>query len=394
MELINKVKDFFFSKPQIIPSGMYHFQSPPDVNNTPYRLHLRVEKSGAGVLIINAKTILHLNATAVEYAYHLVKQTPPEEAINTIASRYRVSKAHISQDMAQFKEKIETLIFIPDLDPETYLDMGRQEPYAQKPTAPYRLDCALTYRHSEGHKPEFTPIERVKRELLTEEWQAIMAKAWNAGVPHVIFTGGEPTLRPDLPDLIAYSEGLGMVCGVLTDGFRLAETHYLHQLLEKGVDHFMIVLEPSNPTSWEGLRDALAEDVFITVHLTISSQNEIEIENLIDRLKEMGVKSISISAIRKDLSNSLRLAKQAAAERHMALTWDLPVPYSQIHPINLELSASEERAEGDTEPFYEGDGRGWLYVEPDGDVLAGQGRVDRNLGNLLTEPWETIWERD
>jgi len=107
MDLINTVKDFFFSKPQTIPPGIYHFQALPD-SQIPYRLHLRVEKSGEGILIINAKTILHLNSTAVEYAYHLVKQTPQEEAIKIIASRYRVNKNHISQDIKEFKDKIET----------------------------------------------------------------------------------------------------------------------------------------------------------------------------------------------------------------------------------------------------------------------------------------------
>ena len=57
------------------------------------------------------------------------------------------------------------------------------------------------------------PVDRVKREMLTEEWQTILDKAWNAGIPHVIFTGGEPTLRPDLLQLIAYAEKLGRSAG-------------------------------------------------------------------------------------------------------------------------------------------------------------------------------------
>ena len=31
-----------------------------------------------------------------------------------------------------------------------------------------------------------------------------MEKAWAAGILHITFTGGEPTLREDLPDLIAH----------------------------------------------------------------------------------------------------------------------------------------------------------------------------------------------
>ena len=39
------------------------------------------------------------------------------------------------------------------------------------------------------------PIKRVDRELTTDEWGDILDKAWAAGIPHITFTGGEPTLR-------------------------------------------------------------------------------------------------------------------------------------------------------------------------------------------------------
>ena len=42
-----------------------------------------------------------------------------------------------------------------------------------------------------------------------------MDKAWAAGIPHITFTGGEPTLRDDLPALIAHAEKIGQVTGLL-----------------------------------------------------------------------------------------------------------------------------------------------------------------------------------
>jgi hypothetical protein len=35
---------------------------------------------------------------------------------------------------------------------------------------------------------------------------------------------------------------------------------------------------------------------------------------------------------------------------------------------------------------------GQIYVEPDGDVLPGQG-INRPLGNLLSDSWDQIWEK-
>ena len=63
--------------------------------------------------------------------------------------------------------------------------------------------------------------------------------------------------------------------------------------------------------------------------------------------------------------------------------WDLPVPYSALNPVALELENGELPAKGA--------GSAWLYVEPDGDVLPSQG-INRVFGNLLTEPWESIWK--
>jgi hypothetical protein len=61
-----------------------------------YRLHLRLEPDGSGLLIVNASTILHLNQTAAEFAYHLVIRTPEEQVEHEIVDRYRVSHEQAS----------------------------------------------------------------------------------------------------------------------------------------------------------------------------------------------------------------------------------------------------------------------------------------------------------
>src|SRR4030042_4005383 len=128
-----------------LPPGIFHYQAPPD-SPVPYRLHLRLEPDGNGMLIVNASTILHLNQTASEFAYHMVMQTPEEKMVREITGRYRVKRQHALQDYLQLKERLLTLISTPDLDPETFLDFERSTPYAHAISAPYRLDCAITYR--------------------------------------------------------------------------------------------------------------------------------------------------------------------------------------------------------------------------------------------------------
>lgn len=387
MNTFRKIWESIFPPIHPLPAGMYTFQSPADAPEQ-YRLHLRLEPDGHGVLIVNASTMVHLNPTAAEIAYHLVKNTPEDDAVVQIAGRYNVAKEIVRRDYAEMVDRLRALINTPDLDPVASFDFDRQDPYSGATTAPYRIDCALTYHQPEQSAGHFAPVERVSRELVTEEWQQIIDKAWNAGVPHVIFTGGEPTLRPDLCTLVAYAEKLGMVAGVITNGLRLSESHYLHELLQSGLDHLMLMLEPDEEQSWEALRDVLAEDIAVTVHLTLTPHNLPRIDTTLQKLQEMGVPNISLSAASVELKDALQEKRNISDRLGLRLVWDLPVPYSYFHPVAVELAGDMP----DVDAVMQGPGRAWLYVEPDGDVLPGQGYYQNVLGNLLTEKWETVWK--
>lgn len=384
MKLIDRYMEFF-SRQKPLPSGMFSYQAPPAAEY-PYRLHLRLEENGQGMMIINAQTVLHLNQTAAECAYYYIQGWSDEQAAAELEKRYQISQETALADYKDLADRIHELIRTPDLDPVTYLGFERSTPHAQDHSAPLRLDCALTYHTSMDAKSNAAPQARVKRELTTIEWQTILDKAWQAGIPHVVFTGGEATLRPDLLNLVKYAEQLGQVTGLLTDGEKLAEPPFLQELLLSGLDHVMIVLDTSDEQSWEGLRDSLKEDLYITVHLTVNAINQNKMEAYLERLAQMGVISVSISMANQNLIERLEAARQKIADLKMSLVWDLPVPYSELNPVDMELEqiGLESHAEGAANT--------WLYVEPDGDVLPSQG-VPVVLGNLYTDSWEQIWQK-
>ena len=363
-----------------IEAGIYHYQAPQDDPRN-YRLHLRIEKNGEGVMIVNASTVLHLNQTAAEYAFYLVQGMSEEDAGNAVASRYRVSFEQALQDYSDFLEQIDTLVTIPDLDPVAYLGFDRTRPYSGEITAPFRLDCALTYQLPPGIDPQFAPHTRASRDLSTQEWITILDKAWAAGIPHVIFTGGEPTLRDDLLELILYAEKTGLVTGLLTDGSRLTESGYFGSLLQTGLDHLLYLLQPDQDGIWDRIQEAAQSDIFTTIHLTITPQNQPDIDSYLERLSNIGVSSISLSASSEELADALVSAREIAADLDLSLVWDVPVPYSMKNPFALEFKGRERPP---------GAGHAWLYVEPDGDVLPDQD-INQVLGNLLNDPWETIW---
>jgi len=303
----------------------------------------------------------------------------------SVASRYKVDIEQVKKDYQDFSGQIETLLKTPDLDPVTYFGYERITPYSQKLLAPYRLDCALTYRVPEKTSAAVAPQERVKRELSSAEWKTILQKAWAAGIPQVVFTGGEPTLREDLAELIRAAEDLGMVSGLLTDGLRLADKKYRQTVLQSGLDHTMLLLNPGSKEPWKALEALMKEDLFVTTHITISKGLVKDMPALLARLAKSGVKSLSISVDDAALKDEVKHVQTLASQFGMSLVWDVPVPYSDCNPIALERQSENEK-------LTEGDGKAWLYVEPDGDVLPAQG-INRVLGNLLTDDWKSIWKK-
>lgn len=379
MKIINRLADRF-AKVQPLPEGVYHKQDMQD--DRPYRVHLRLKPDGSGIFILNASTVLQLNATAAEYAYHFIRGTKPDEAVNQISARYRVSKDIARQDYQDFTDRIETLISTPDLDPVSFLDFERIAPHSADLTSPLRLDCALTYRLRPDSNAEYAPTKRVERELTTDEWRTILDKAWQAGIPHVTFTGGEATLREDLPELIAHAEKNGQVCGLLTDGLRLLDRDYLIMLLQTGLDHILFLLQPDNDRSWTALEMIMAEDIFVTAHLTLNQDNITKAEETLERLAKFNVTSLSLTSSDVSLRDIFDALRDKAAALGLTLKFDLPVPYSSSNPVVYE---AQEGA------IPEGAGKAWLYVEPDGDLLPAQDRSNNVLGNLLRDEWKTIY---
>jgi hypothetical protein len=358
----------------------HHFQSAP--GQPPCRLHLRLEPDGSGILVVNATNVLHLNPTAAEFAYHWIKGSPPEKAAREIARRYRTSRAIAQKDYIDFRDSLQTMINRPDLDPAEYMDFDRVAPHSQPLSAPLRLDCALTYRLPPGTQAEYAPTKRVDRELTSSEWLTILEKAWAAGIPHVAFTGGEATLRDDLPSLIGLARKIGLVTSLLSDGLKLADPLYRHTLLQTGLDHLLFILQPDLPASWDTLATLMPEDLYTTVHLTVTPQNASQAGQILQRLVQLGVKSLSLSASDESVHAVMHTLPGQIAGMGMTLRWDLPVPYSAENPVAHETIEDQVAS---------GAGKAWLYVEPDGDVLPSQGQADQILGNMLRDPWEKVY---
>jgi len=137
--------------------------------------------------------------------------------------------------------------------------------------------------------------------------------AFKRGVREIDFSGGEPTVHPELPRLIAQAKALGMVrvC-IISNGWRLAERPYLRSLKEAGLDEILFSLHgPSAEihdtlTATAGsfarivraMENAAAEGVALrtnTVVNTLNCRSLVETGRLVAGLEPAQVNFITIN---------------------------------------------------------------------------------------------------
>ncbi len=83
-------------------------------------------------------------------------------------------------------------------------------------------------------------------ELTVEEAGRLARNLWAAGVRSVALGGGEPSVRRDLPELVAAFAGLGMDVRLLTNGVRVSR-ELIGELVLAGLRHVSVSLDSLDP---------------------------------------------------------------------------------------------------------------------------------------------------
>jgi radical SAM protein with 4Fe4S-binding SPASM domain len=392
-----------FSPRTLIAPGVHKLDGEGDFKD--HRFHLRVDDKGEGVLIIDASKMIYLNGTAMEFARYSLENKSPDEVFREFKKRYRkANEDKIKNDYKSIRNKLLGL-----LTGKHEIDLGLEfTPYDSRDLelpAPYRMDIALTYKCQNSCIHCYNE-DRKLEELKTEQWNAAIDKMWEIGIPHIVFTGGEPTLRKDLSELITKSEANGQITGLITNGRQLSKPGYLKELVKVGLDHVQITVESHKPEThdkivkdegaWkettEGLKMAIKEDVYVSTNTTIMQDNYSEILDTIKFLHELGVKNVSCNSLiragsGKDargvtfekLTVLLKEVREFAESNDMNFVWYTPTPYCELNPVNLDLGIRNCTACTIN-----------LACEPNGDVLPCQSYY-KPLGNILIDPWNKIW---
>lgn len=257
------------------------------------------------------------------------------------------------------------------------------------------LSCRFCYASCGCTKKENTP------ELQTNSFKKIISIIkQEAEIPSVSFTGGEPLLREDLPELIRYAKKQSMWVNIITNGTLLSKEMVL-TLKKAGLDSAQISLEAGTAEQHDhivGKKGAFAatlsgfrhlKEAGIRVHTntTISGLNKDKLPSILDLLKELGADKFSMNM----------LMPQGAALHNLN---ELLVTYSEIGGMALDLNAYAKKIGlvfmwySPTpvcifNPIVHGLGNkgcaacdGLLSVSPNGDILPCSS-YPKTMGNLL-----------
>lgn len=393
---------------QSIPKGLRGYRR--DINGGTSHIHLRVDESGEGVMIINANRVLHLNASAVLMAHLCLENVPDTQVINTLTRTFKVSKMQATHDFTNFQQDFNELIDPFGPCPLHEMDLEVALPFSARPSAPYRMDLAITYRCNNDCHHCYNQPQRKGVELTTNEWETAISSLWEIGIPHIVFTGGEPTLRQDLCELISFAQQKGQVTGLNTNGRRLSDSSFVKQLVDAGLDHVQITLESHDQTihddmvnakgAWvqtvDGIKNVLQSPLYVMTNTTLLQQNSPFLSETLQFLAELGVPTIGLNSLihsgrgkmvgtglhERELPQLLEKARNITETNGQRLIWYTPTEYCQFDPMQLELGVK-----GCTAALYN------MCIEPDGAVIPCQSFYE-SLGNILNDPWHSIWNHE
>ena len=301
--------------------------------------------------------------------------------------------------------------------PETeigYLSLGE---YAPSMTAPHRMDLMVSAMTKDGHwhcnqkclhcYAAGQPEAEVK-ELTTAEWKRVIDKCRQANIPQLTFTGGEPTMRNDLVELVEYAQWF--VTRLNTNGVNLTED-LARALYDASLDSAQITfyscVEAAHNTlvgaqnyrkTLAGLENALKAGLSVSVNTPLCSLNAKDYTETLKFLRGLGVGYVSCSSLiltgnareqgsqatqltEAQLMDTLSAAAAYCAENEMELSFTSPgwVKEEALQALGLMVPSCGACLSN-------------MAIAPNGDVVPCQSWLsDKPLGNLLTDDWKRIW---
>ena len=388
-------------------------------------------KSRPSIVILNGKDIIPINeawAILLSIFINEVNKFEGKAIQDKLLDRIlkntveKTRKIYKKTGRIEIKEDLKELIKVfTDIASTgtTDIDVGQMSigEYAPNMQAPHRMDLMISsmiknnnwncnqkciHCYAAGQKLS------EKEELSTKEWKKVIDICQKECIPQLTFTGGEPTIRKDLVELIEYSKWF--ITRLNTNGVLLTE-NLCKELYEASLDSVQVTLYSNNPEihnklvgadnfekTITGIKNAINAGLNVSINTPLCTLNK----NYIDTLKfakELGVTYVTCSGLivtgnakekqstdtqlsEKELYTILKDAKKYTDDNLMELGFTSPgwVKEDDLRKLNLDIPTCGACLSN-------------MAIAPNGDVVPCQSWLDEksNLGNILKTKWKKIW---
>lgn len=399
------------------------------------RIHLippkfRLFGNPCHVVILNGYYLLPLGYSWAVMLSHFIdevnafdgRELTDADSKNIFAQTVRkTKKVYPSVDTALLEDDLQDMLDVlfavargEECDAE--IGMLSLSEYAKYMQSPHRMDLMLAaMTDGEGNRrcnqnclfcyAEHEPLG-TRPELTTDEWKAVLDRLRAAGVPMVTFTGGEPTVRGDLAELVDYAKWF--VTRVNTNGVLLTEA-LCKKLKDASLDSVQVTLYSHDKAVHErlvgsthfddtvaGIQNAVQTGLDVSVNTPLCAANADYLQTLAF-VHKIGVRFVTVSGLiltgsaaqteerqltEDELFDIIKEAKAFCDEHGMEIDFTSPglIAREKLERLHMHVPICGACLSN-------------MAVAPDGTVVPCQSWLseDAGLGNLLRDDWRTIW---
>lgn len=400
------------------------------------RIHLippkfRLFRSSAYIVILNGYYLLPLGYSWALILSSFMKEVnlfdgkpiteEDEERIieRTVRSVHKVYPTVPKRDIEEDLEEMLDVLFAVARgnDPDAEIEKLSIRAYRDNMTAPHRMDLMVSamtdgcgkwkcnqkcvFCYAAGQEMGNTT------EMSTEQWKKVIDRLEAARVPMVTFTGGEPTQREDIAELVSYAKR--MVTRLNTNGVNLTP-ELVRDLKKAGLDSVQVTLYSHDEhvhnalvgcehysDTIQGIRNAVASGLDISINTPLCRKNA-DYENTLEFIHSLGVRFATVSGLictgmaginheEYDLSSEelfeiVKRAKEFCNAHEMEMDFTSPglIESEKLDALGMNVPMCGACLSN-------------MAIAPDGTVVPCQSWLgsDASLGNILTDPFKRIW---
>ena len=261
--------------------------------------------------------------------------------------------------------------------------------------------------HPERRPPAFNEKLSNEEELDTSSWLKIIDKLKEERVPQITFTGGEPTLRSDLVELVDHAKWF--ITRLNTNGILLTKD-LCKKLYDAELDNVQITFYSSDMDihnklvggnhyleTLGGIKNALEAKLDVSINTPLCTLNK-DYKSTIEFLSKLGIKYFTCSGLiptgntKEDESKKLVIEKQ-----ELLKSLDEALEYARNNELDIQFTSPGILSEADL------DSRGLIIpscgasvsnmaILPSGVVIPCQSWLKgEELGNIIELDWKKIW---